>query len=168
MSNSEHSTAAASPTETEETTNAAPVSSEEPSNPALEEPDTMAILQKGQSATASVTNDRKHQLLLLARAERRKWVQQVPLPYASNRDRSDVWSAEDRLHPFQSSLACQKIPAMTKVLSELYGLEDQLRTPEEVAQRVDGLVRQNSKILLVVSSLSMDILTTLLFVLLRN
>lgn len=135
MSSPENPTDASSTTQANGTTNA-----EEPSNPALDEPDAMTIVQKGQSSAASVTNERKHQLLLQARADRRKWAQQVPLPFCSARDPNNVWSTEDRLHSFQTSLACQRIPTVTKVLSELYGLENQLKTPEEIAQRVDGLV----------------------------
>lgn len=135
----EDSTAAISTTETNGTTNPA-VANDEPSNPALEEPDAMSIVQKGHSSTASVSHERKQELLQKARAERQKWVQQVPLPHASARDPSDVWSTEDRLYPLQSSVACKKIPAMTKVLSELYGLENHQRSPEEIAARVDRLV----------------------------
>ena len=117
------------------------VNSNEPTNPALEEPDAMAIVQKSTAMTSSVSQERKQQLLRQARAERRKWVHQVPLPYASARDPNDVWAAQDRMHPFQSSLVCQRVPVLTKVLSELYGLENhRLRTPDDVAERVDRLV----------------------------
>jgi hypothetical protein len=123
------------------TRSSTPVIADAPTNPALEEPDAMAIVQKGHITTSSVGSDRKQQLLVQARAERRKWVQTVPLPYATARDPNDVWSTQDQLHPFQSSVACKRVPAVTKVLSELYGLENHTRTPEEVAQRVDSLVR---------------------------
>lgn len=113
----------------------------EPVNPALDEPDAMAIVQKGQSVSPAVSYDRKLQLLLQARADRRQWVQQVPLPYASARDPNNVWSMEDRLQPFHTSLACKRAPAITKVLSELYGLGDHMRAPEEVAQRVGTLIQ---------------------------
>lgn len=123
----------------------APPSTATPTNPALEEPDALEIIQKGQDAsmartTTSVTQDRKEELLVKARGERRRWVQQVPLPYASARDPSNVWSSQDRLYPLQSSSVCQKMPVVTRVLSELYGLENQLRTADQVAERVDQLV----------------------------
>jgi hypothetical protein len=113
-----------------------------PNNPALGEPDAMAILRKGSTTAPSVTHDRKQELLVKARADRRQWVRQVPLPYASARDPTNIWSTQDRLHPVQSSIVCQKMPVLTKVLSELYGLENQIRTTEFVAERVDQLVRR--------------------------
>lgn len=141
MSTREDPTAAESTTKTNGTsTSTTHPSNPEPTNPALDEPDAMAIIQKGYSTTASVSHDRKQQLLLQARADRRKWVQKVTLPYASARDPDNIWSTEDRLHPLQSSLACKRIPTVTKVLSELYGLENNFRKPEEIAQRVDSLV----------------------------
>jgi hypothetical protein len=112
----------------------------EPMNPALQEPDAMAILQKDMTAAPAVSSGRKTQLLVEARAERRKWVQRVPLPYTNPRDPNNLWSLEDRLFTVQSSMACKRLPTATKVLSELYGLESNTRTPEEVAQRVDALV----------------------------
>jgi hypothetical protein len=87
-----------------------------------------------------VAHQRKKELLVKARADRRKWVQKVPLPYANPRDPNNVWSQEDRLNNLQSSLACKRLPTATKVLSELYGLENNTRTPDEVAERVDALV----------------------------
>ena len=112
----------------------------EPMNPALNEPDAMKIFQKGGPNGTSVSLERKKELLVQARADRRKWVQQVPLPYTNPRDPNNIWSLEDRLNHVQSSLACKRIPTATKVLSELYGLETNIRTSEEVAQRVDELV----------------------------
>jgi hypothetical protein len=112
----------------------------EPMNPALKEPDAMAIIQKGESTGPSVSHGRKKELLVQARSDRRKWVQKVSLPYTNPRDPNNVWSLEDRLNHVQSSLACKRLPTATKVLSELYGLESNTRTPEEVAQRVDALV----------------------------
>jgi len=114
----------------------------EPTNPALQEPDAAAILRKGATTVASVTQDRKQELLAQARVERRAWVRQVPLPYASARDPTNVWSTHDRLQPVQSSIGCRKMPVITKILSELYGLERQMRTPEALAERVDQLVRR--------------------------
>lgn len=108
----------------------------------MDEPDAMAIVHRGESIASVVTHERKQQLLIQARAERRKWVQKVPLPYASARDPNNVWSSEDRLYPVHSSVACKRLPTATKVLSELYGLETHTRTPEEVAQRVELLVGQ--------------------------
>ena len=131
--------AVSSTTETQSGT-ASGATSVEPANPALDEPDAMAIVQKGQSVAAAVSYDRKLQLLLQARADRRNWVQQVPLPYASARDPNNVWSMEDQLQPFHTSLACKRAPAITKVLSELYGLESNARAPVEIAQRVGTLV----------------------------
>jgi hypothetical protein len=112
----------------------------EPVNPALTEPDAMAIVNKGESSVPAVAHERKKELLVKARADRRKWVQKVPLPYANPRDPNNVWSLEDRLNNLQSSLACKRLPTATKVLSELYGLENNTRTPDEVAERVDALV----------------------------
>lgn len=131
--------AASSTTETQGTAPGA--TSVQPANPALDEPDAMAIVQKGQSISPAVSYDRKLQLLLQARADRRQWVQQVPLPYASARDPNNVWSMEDQLQPFHTSLACKRAPAITKVLSELYGLESNARAPDEVAQRVGTLIQ---------------------------
>jgi hypothetical protein len=113
----------------------------EPMNPALNEPDAKSIVNRGETAAApSVSVSRKMELLVQARADRRKWVQKLPLPYASQRDRNNVWSFEDRLNNVQSSLACKRLTVATKVLSELYGLETKIRTTDEVAERVNGLV----------------------------
>jgi hypothetical protein len=114
----------------------------EPTNPALQEPDAAAILRKGATTATSVTHDRKQELLVQARVERCDWIRQVPLPYASARDPTNVWSTHDRLYPVQSSIGCRKMPVIAKVLSELYGLERQIRTPESLAERVDQLVRR--------------------------
>ena len=120
----------------------------EPTNPALQEPDAAAILRKGSTTVASVTQDRKQELLVQARVERCTWVRQVPLPYATARDPTNIWSTHDRLHPVQSSIGCRKMPVITKILSELYGLERQMRTPEALAERVDQLVRRFCTLLL--------------------
>jgi len=128
------------------TSNITPASSTlgvgEPSNPALEEPDATVIVRKGTMTTPFVTFDRKQELLVQARVDRREWVCKVPLPYATARDPTDVWSSQDRLYPVQSSIVCQKMPVLTKVLSELYGLERQIRTPDSIAERVDEIVCQ--------------------------
>ena len=112
----------------------------EPLNPALKEPDAMAIVQKDEATGPTVSYGRKKDLLVQARADRRKWVQKIPLPYSKPRDPNNIWSLEDRLNHVQSSSACKRLPIATKVLSELYGLESNIRTSEEVAQRVDALV----------------------------
>ena len=113
----------------------------EPMNPALNEPNAKAIVNQGEAEAApSVSASRKAELLVQARADRRKWIQIVPLPYASQRDRNNVWSVEDRLNNLQSSLACKRLPVATQVLSELYGLESKIRTTDEIAERVDGIV----------------------------
>lgn len=112
-----------------------------PLNPALSEPDAMAIAQRSAATLApSVSLARKKDLLVKARKERRKWIQLVPLPYTNLRDPDNIWSFDDRLHQVQTSLACKRITSATKVLSELYGLENNIRNPEAVAERVDALV----------------------------
>ena len=117
----------------------------EPMNPALTEPDAMAIAQqKTETSAPSVALKRKKDLLVQARKDRRKWIQQVPLPYKQPRDPDNIWSLDDRLNAVQSSLACKRITSATKILSELYGLENNIRSSEDVAERVDELV---SKIL---------------------
>ena len=112
---------------------------EEP-NPALQEPDALALVL-GDVQPESVATSRKEYLLQQARADRRKWIQKIPLPFASARDPHNVWMMDDRLAKIQSSSACRRIPAATKVLSELYGIADHTRTKEEVAERVNSLVR---------------------------
>lgn len=113
----------------------------EPMNPALTEPDAMAIAQRQEAPSAPIVSPkRKKDLLVQARKDRRKWIQQVPLPYTQARDPTNVWSLDDRLNGVQSSLACKRLSAATKVLSELYGLETNTKSAEEVAQRVEKLV----------------------------
>lgn len=114
---------------------------EEPTNPALSEPDAIAIAQRAETSAPSVSLGRKKDLLVQARKERRKWIQRVPLPYAQPRDPSNAWSLDDRLNAVQTSLACKRVTTATKVLSELYGLESEIRTSEDVAERVGQLVR---------------------------
>jgi hypothetical protein len=114
---------------------------DEPTNPALNEPDGLAIAQRASPELApSVTLVRKKDLLVQARKDRRKWIQFVPLPYKNPRDPNNIWSLDDRLHQVQTSMACKRITSATKVLSELYGLENNIRNSEAVAERVDTLV----------------------------
>eukprot|EP00934_Nitzschia_sp_Nitz4_P003827 Nitzschia sp. Nitz4//scaffold3_size479765//343825//348135//NITZ4_000144-RA/size479765-processed-gene-1.535-mRNA-1//-1//CDS//3329550890//3817//frame0 len=111
--------------------------------PALEEPDALEIIEKRQGAatTPAVTTERKEQLLLQARNDRRNWLFQVPLPYKKARDPNNIWSLDDRLYPVQSSLASQRLPTSTQVLSELYGLESNTHSPQEIAHRVATVVQ---------------------------
>ena len=109
-------------------------------NPALQEPDALSLVL-GDVAPTSVAHSRKELLLQQARADRRKWIQKVPLPFASARDPHNVWLMDDRLAKVQSSLACRQLPTATKVLSELYGMSEHARTKEEIAERVESLVR---------------------------
>ncbi|CAJ1916223.1 unnamed protein product [Cylindrotheca closterium] len=114
----------------------------EPMNPALTEPDAMAIAQRAESSAApTVSPRRKKDLLVQSRKDRRKWIQMVPLPYTQARDPTNVWSLDDRLNGVQSSLACKRLSSATKVLSELYGLESNTKSAEEVAQRVEALIQ---------------------------
>lgn len=100
---------------------------------------------------AVVTTKRKEELLLKARAERRHWIERVPLPYkveslsgrqisaiggvASSNSQSvgnDLWAVSSvsgkttdgsSLYKVKSSVVCQKyLPTATNVISELYGL----------------------------------------------
>ena len=107
---------------------------------ALMEPDPLSIVL-GDSVNQPVKNDRKQRLLLQARADRRKWVQQIPLPFAPPVDPNNFWTRDDRLAKLYSSLACRHLPAVTKVLLELYGVEENQRTPKEIADRIEKLVR---------------------------
>ncbi len=88
-------------------------------------------------AVTVVTPQRKEQLLLQARAERRNWISRVPLPYSPQARaaargaggggdlQDDLWSRNDALYRVQSSLVCQRyLPSATRTLSELYGLND--------------------------------------------
>lgn len=109
------------------------------SSSALSEPDALSLVL-GDMAPAAVGYPRKENLLQQARADRRKWIQKVPLPFDSVRDPDNVWMTEDRLAKVQSAPAYTRLPGATKVLSELYGMEDRTRTPEEVATRIESLV----------------------------
>jgi hypothetical protein len=117
-----------------------PPDAQDPPNAALCEPDALPIVL-GESTTPSVHHDRKKELLIKARADRRKWLQLVPLPFASWKDPDNFWTSEDRLAKVHSTMASQRMPAMTKVFSELYGMEEHLRTPVWVADRLERLVR---------------------------
>jgi hypothetical protein len=94
-----------------------------------------------------VTPQRKEELLLLARNERRQWIERVPLPYDSHvfeerkkvRD-GDLWtlpissssgsssggggsSSNSRCRAkIKSSFVSQKIPSCLVAISELYGV----------------------------------------------
>ena len=90
-----------------------------------------------------VTAKRKEELLLKARAERKQWVGNIPLPFdpellpnsqdtkrgASNR----LWSSREGLDHFQSSLVFHDrlLQGATSVLSELYGIGSVLDDAEE-------------------------------------
>lgn len=96
-----------------------------------------------------VTPRRKEELLVKARAERRRWIEKVPLPYSPESFRppgstaaetfppgspgNDLWTLStssvvgdgrgDALFRIQSSVLCQKyLPSATATISELYGL----------------------------------------------
>ncbi|KAG7365334.1 vacuolar sorting protein 9 VPS9 domain containing protein [Nitzschia inconspicua] len=99
-----------------------------------------------------VTPQRKEELLLKARAERRHWIEQVPLPYSlecyqpsrsssafartlSGAPGNDLWTmpsttttsgdgkGSNNLYKIQTSVVCQKyLPSATATISELYGL----------------------------------------------
>eukprot|EP00536_Pseudo-nitzschia_multiseries_P008481 jgi/Psemu1/20518/gm1.20518_g len=94
-----------------------------------------------------VTAKRKDELLLQARAERKRWVREVPLPYDSkqlakligNSGADDgtaintsavnqLWSSRDGLEKIQNSLICGNrfLPGATTVLSELYGISSRI------------------------------------------
>ena len=93
------------------------------------------------SKPTTVSVERKKDLLKKARSDRRKWIHAVPLPYRQTaRDPSNVWTMDDRLSYFQSSPACQRVPTATRVLSELYGLENHSKSPKEVADRIESIV----------------------------
>jgi hypothetical protein len=113
---------------------------DEPMNPALTEPDAIAIVRRAETSAPSVSLGRKKDLLVQARKDRRKWIQTMPLPYAQPRDPTNIWSLDDRLNAVQTSLAFKRLTTATKILSELYGLETDLRSSEDVAERVDALV----------------------------
>lgn len=100
---------------------------------------------------AVVTTKRKEELLLKARAERRHWIEKVPLPYVAgtlherqisgtggssagnnNSLGNDLWAVSSvsttsndgsSLYKVKSSVVCQKyLPTAPNVISELYGL----------------------------------------------
>lgn len=92
---------------------------------------TVKIDKLVQSDAATAVNPRrKEELLLEARNERLKWVQQVPLPYEKDVD-------DASLSPFLTySHASQHLPAATKILQHLYG--------HAGSERIDTLL-QDSK-----------------------
>jgi hypothetical protein len=67
---------------------------DEPMNPALTEPDAIAIVRRAETSVPSVSLGRKKDLLVQSRKDRRKWIQMVPLPYAQPRDPTNI-SSED-------------------------------------------------------------------------
>jgi len=101
-----------------------------------------------------VTVKRKEELLLKARAERRRWIRTIPLPYvpdglarlsndaeegtkdvsaAAVGATSRMWSSRDGLDKLQRSLICGNrfLPGATSVLSELYGIGGSLDVDED-------------------------------------
>lgn len=99
-------------------------------------------------AAASVTPERKNELLLQARTDRLSWIQTVPLPYAlpyevsvsSSTDDNDPWSQDERLSLLKESNAVQSLPCIPQVLSSLYGMEQD--TSIDVADRIQTMVRK--------------------------
>mmetsp|Transcript_11512 Transcript_11512/g.33126 ORF Transcript_11512/g.33126 Transcript_11512/m.33126 type:complete len:752 (+) Transcript_11512:162-2417(+) len=104
-----------------------------------------------------VTAKRKEELLLQARAERKRWVREVPFPYdaeqlsriignsGANVDGTaengitngsavnQLWSSRDSLDKLQNSLICGNrfLPGATTVLSELYGINSTIGPDDE-------------------------------------
>jgi hypothetical protein len=93
-------------------------------------------------AAETVSVERKEQLLLEARVNRLQWIHRVPLPYRKAESPDDPWVQEEGLAKFLTTChAAALMPSMTKVLSHLYGIEDQRLTPEDVSSRLESLVR---------------------------
>jgi hypothetical protein len=94
------------------------------------------------TAAETVSVERKEQLLLEARVNRLQWIHQVPLPYRKAESPDDPWIKNDELANFVNTChAAALMPSTTKILSHLYGMEDQRVTPEDVAARLGSLVR---------------------------
>ena len=94
------------------------------------------------TAAETVSVERKEQLLLEARVNRLQWIHQVPLPYRKAESPDDPWIKNDELANFVNTChAAALMPSTTKILSHLYGMEDQRVTPEDVAARLGTLVR---------------------------
>ena len=89
----------------------------------------------------AVSVERKEQLLLEARVNRLQWIHQVPLPYRKSESPDDPWVQENGLANYiKTCHAAAFMPSMTKVLSHLYGMDDQRTTPEDIAHRIENLV----------------------------
>ena len=90
----------------------------------------------------AVSVERKEELLLEARVNRLQWIHRVPLPYRKAESPDDPWVQEKGLASFLKTChAAALMPSTTKVLSHLYGMEDQRVSSEEVANRIESLVR---------------------------
>jgi len=116
-----------------------PTSADNANNSSIEDPTSSAPTSSKQTV---VTAKRKEELLLQARAERKRWVRSVPLPYdallvtdekakqdAANR----LWSREG-LNNYQNSLSkfnSGLLSGATSVLSELYGIGNALDDDED-------------------------------------
>jgi hypothetical protein len=95
----------------------------------------------GGTTGEAVSVERKEQLLLEARVNRLQWIHQVPLPYRKQESPDDPWVQEKGLATFLKTChAAALMPSTLKVLSYLYGMQDQRTTPEEVANRIETLV----------------------------
>jgi hypothetical protein len=113
---------------------------EGPLDAAVKEPDAIPLITRD-TTPPSVEPKRKEDLLARARADRRKWVQLVPLPFRSLRDPNDFWTLEDRLAKFKSTAACQRLPSLLPILEKLYGMDKQRLTSHELADRLQAVVR---------------------------
>lgn len=91
---------------------------------------------QSEAITKSVTPQRKDQLLLQARSDRLRWIQQVPLPYET-KDTPDCRFSRF-LHYSHATL---QLPAVANVLQHLYGQE---REHDMTADRVDALLLESS------------------------
>jgi len=115
--------------------------------PALREPDTLQLLQREMEIAPSVTSERKQELLVQARAARRQWIQQVPLPYQARQEErvddtaSSIWESSPTLRLWSRSALGMKLPGSTQVLADLYGLSSGISRPEQIEDRLDQLVR---------------------------
>lgn len=84
-----------------------------------------------------VTAKRKDELLLEARAERKRWIRNIPLPYdpellanhatdgkAEDEVRNRLWNSREGLDQFQNSIVFRDglLQGATSILSELYGI----------------------------------------------
>lgn len=101
-----------------------------------------------------VTAKRKEELLLQARAERKRWIRTIPLPYnpdlllanrtTDGRTKQDatncLWSSREGLDQFQSSLVFRDrlLQGATSILSELYGIGSALDDTDGESDECDG------------------------------